>query len=252
VNHDQPLYIRSNINDAWKSQKGKFQKPKFLRHRVRIYLLYSVPSFHRQLNQNFEIWLKCRPGPESQKEMRPFMPALEEAGVQVTFDQGAELARSLLDDGLTHAHVTRIDSDDMLNPRAVGIIRDKTPERFHSLFIRGYVWTIKNKSLMRIHHPSPPCYTLYHELDPNKGPLKHPGYHGHTGVRKILKPKIIGKRLFLMTRHGKHVGGGPLARGPKVRNDQERQEVMETYWLQDPMAHWEERGAKAVLELLNA
>jgi hypothetical protein len=246
VDDDQPLYIRSKINDAWKSQKGKFQKPKALAHRVRIYLLYTVPSFHRQENQNFTPWLDCRKG--SQKQMKPYMPALEEAGVYVTFDGGAALACEHLDAGRSALHITRIDSDDMFDPIAVDHIRSRTPEQRHSIFIRGYVWVIKTKRLTRIHHDSPPLYTLCLPLAAT-GPVKPAGFHGHNGVRRVMRPKVIAKRLFLMTRHGKHVGGGPLAHGPTV-HDTPRDNVIARYRLLKPAQHWEEQNAKEVLKFV--
>jgi len=248
MDDDAPLFIHSKINDTWKSQRGKFQKPDVLRHRMKIYLLYTVPSFLRQTNQNFTPWLDCRRG--SIKEILPYIAALQEAGVIVTCDGGARRAWQLLDRGLTHAHVTRIDSDDMYDPAAVQAIRERTPQNHHSLFIRGYVWNIKTQMLMRIHHNSPPCYTLRQELAEH-GFIKLPGYHGHNGVRSVLKPKIISQRLFLMTRHGKHVGRGPLASGPKLTGAA-RDNVIARYGLLKPVEFWEERNAKEVLKFVRS
>ena len=42
-----PVLVTSKINDNWAALRGKFQKPAALRHRIKVYLTYTVPSLLR-------------------------------------------------------------------------------------------------------------------------------------------------------------------------------------------------------------
>jgi hypothetical protein len=244
------LFVVSKINDNWESLKGKFQNPKAIRHRVRVYLLYTVPSLLRQSTDNFKIWLNCRK--DSDDEMKQYMEAFEEAGVLATFDRGKAFAEELYEQGHPFAWMTRIDSDDMYHPMAIQKVRNRHQQHLGSVFIRGYVWDIHKHTMMRISHPSPPLYTLKCEVKP--WGFKRPGgFHGHNGMRKATKAMVIAKRLFVMTRHGRtnHVGAGAIAKGPMVeRGSDEWNKVLRVYGLADPVAFWKERNAKKVLKVI--
>jgi hypothetical protein len=117
---DAPLLVRSHITHRWVERTDE-QQALWLSHRFPIYFGYTLASLKRQTDRDFTIWLNCCQG--TQKEAQPYMKALEEAGVLATFDNGrkhlSELAKKH-----RYVYLLQMDSDDMLDPRAIATVKD--------------------------------------------------------------------------------------------------------------------------------
>jgi len=240
--HD-PLLVRSKFNDHMGgSRNARLRTPAALRHRMKIYLAYTVGSLLRQEDDRLAIWLNCRQN--SDDEIAPFMDALDEADVTVTFDGGRGLAAAMMDIGVEHAYIVRIDADDMYDPRAIKLARLRDDGYRVLQWYYGYIWHEQQQRVQYYSGNSPPLFCQRAEV--HKGGFKMPLKGSHTQIAKA-GPIMMLSRDFLLVRHGMHSGRTPDGRNvPRAVHD----EVVARYQLDDPLRFWRERDAKHVLRLL--
>ena len=242
-----PLLVRSYMNEDWPCGHGRFLTPEWLRYRIGIYLRYTVPSLLKQTDQNFRVWLDCRPG--SEKELEPYMLALEEAKVLVTFDRGAKYIHSL-PGAPSHVHVMRIDSDDLYSTKAVEIVRCLQGDALAAQFYEGYIWLVPHRILYPMRHRSPPFYCFKAEVRED-GPYIPP-HQGHDSVWDTFGPEVLPGGHFCMTRHELHSGGNPLCRPYKIiKPDSDLwEDVMTRFPLEGWMGFWNDKKCNNVLKLV--
>jgi len=245
MDNDATLFVRSRINDHCHGVDDKFSESVWLAHRMRIYLTYTVPSLLRQTIDNFKIWLDCRE--KSESEIEPYMQALDEAGVLVTFDRGCSTSKSICGEP---AYITRIDSDDMYAPTALKMIRNYHGEQLASLFVRGFIWYVDAQLLQALSHQSPPFYTF--RVKATADGFEEPPIETHKDVMANYDPTVLSDRMFCMLRHGKHLARQPIAGGGLyIKRAGYRATIVKRFQLEDPLTFWEEQRAKEVLKVLH-
>jgi hypothetical protein len=243
-------FVLSGLNYRWASGGSDVDDPQWLRHRVKVYLRYTVGSLLRQTVRDFTIWLDCRE--DSQPQLEPYLPALCEAGVRATFDRGRRMLAEL-PAACRSVYVTRIDSDDMYGPDAIQRVRELHGQQRASQFYRGYMHCLETGETSRVRLRSPPFYTIRFD----RGEIESAECferavqpigerRGHVVVRERLSPVPLPDARFCVLRHGRNTGG-PLP-GELIEAPYARREVRERFDLEGRF--WQSWGGPRVRELL--
>jgi hypothetical protein len=216
--------------------------PDGLRHRVKVYLAYTVGSLLRQEDPRVQPWLNCRPGTET--IMEEYVDIIEEAGVKVTFDRGVAWRTEMLAQGITSVYTLRIDSDDMYDPRAIRLLRLRQTGSQAAQWYHGYVWTVQSQRLQYYNTQSPPFYSQFAEVTVAGFKKRFNGSH----IRMVrTEPMPMLDRSICVVRHGIHSCCAPRgADVPPAEAAVARQRLQ----LDDPIAFWRQRKSPKILKLL--
>jgi hypothetical protein len=243
----EPLFVRSFMNEDWPCGRGQFLQADMIKYRMQIYFRYTLPSLLAQTDQDFRIWLDCRPGSEGQ--IQPYLPALEEAKVLVTFDRGKAYLTQL-PGSPSHFLLMRVDSDDCYAPDAVQLVKENHKQQKATIFDQGWIWLAKPRVLYPWKYHSPPFYTL--RLEINEHGMVWPEHAGHNAVRDTFQAEVLPTGRFCVIRHEKHSAPRPPA-PPKwiIREDTDEWRLVHTRFnLFAGPDYWNALGCKAAARLL--
>jgi hypothetical protein len=216
--------------------------PVGLRHRVKVYLAYTVGSLLRQEDPRVQPWLNCRPGTETM--MEEYVDIIEEAGVKVTFDRGAAWRTEMLAQGITSVYTLRIDSDDMYDPRAIRLLRLRQIGYQAAQWCYGYIWRVRPQSLQYYDTQSPPFYSQFADVTVDKFKTRFNG--SHTRMART-EPMLMPDRSICVVQHGVHSGRAHRGRNvPQAEASVVRQRLQ----LDNPVAFWRQRNSPKILKLL--
>ncbi|MCH7726403.1 MAG: hypothetical protein IH991_08005 [Planctomycetes bacterium] len=245
------LYVRSALNHDYRFGAGRALSQDWVDERIRVYVRYTLASLLRQTDRDFTIWLDCREGSEGQLE--PYMDALLEAGVEVTFDRGREMLARLPTE-CSHVYLTRIDSDDVYAPDVIALIRQCQGNHQASQFYGGYVHDLKSGELGSTLLYSPPFYTLrFHRSDLvsskrfEQTPKPIGKLRGHSAVKPQLNPVKLPSGRFCVLRHLTNSGGH--IRNLRIESASEKSRVLSYFDLGGTF--WREWSGKYIQALLH-
>lgn len=239
-----PVYIQSKITDRifgpylWTREAA--------RKRLVCYFRWTLPSLLRQTVPVVP-WLSAVPGSEA--ELADSLPALQEAGVLVTFDHGKAEAERLGRENVRWADVFRMDTDDILFPQAIETLLEARGGNPASLLTRGYAWWPHDGDFRLCDLETPNFQMLRREII--QGMWCPAWQDPHTIFRWCLRPALVTGRHYLYVRHAGEVSWmhyNPDWKPPETISAQEADRIRDLLRLGHEEEFW--AGHPTVLEFL--
>ncbi|MDD3392670.1 MAG: sugar nucleotide-binding protein [Bacilli bacterium] len=182
--------------------KNDEETEKWLEHRIKVFMKYTLNSFKRQTNQNFTYVINYDDGIGKflNKELAKY-PKLPD---NVIFTQHYYREINEQIKNYKYLYFVRIDSDDMYHKDFIQKLESFKPKIDTKALIAqsGYIYDVNTNELGEWFYKSPPFYTLIYETDKFLRGYRYE-IHGHSSV--INQPhEIIPGNNFVVVIHGEN------------------------------------------------
>lgn len=207
------LFINTRFAMPRHDERGEqWRDPEWVHYRIHVYKQLTLASLLRQSDRNFSILFECCE--ESRPVITPYIDDLQQHGVNVVFDGGAEIMAAASAQ-YTDFSLLRIDSDDMYGQHAVCVAKRCLQRRRAMLFCGGFWWHIQKRIVRQWIKPSPPFYAVRRRrceigvTDDFMGDRlrKNGRLQGHSLFRRVFRP-VIAPGMFCVCHHGYNRRGG--------------------------------------------